>query len=130
MRRLLIRPGAIGDCILSFPALEYLKSDYTEVWISSAVAPLVRFADAVRPLSSTGIDLVGLRDLEAPARVWNTLRSVDSIVSWYGANREEFRNALSNTGVPCEFHAALPPADYDGHATDFFAEQAGAQAGL
>ena len=41
MRRLLIRPGAIGDCILSFPAMEYLKADYTELWISSAAVPLV-----------------------------------------------------------------------------------------
>ena len=130
MRRLLIRPGAIGDCILAFPALEYLRADYTEIWISSAVVPLVRFADVVCPLSSTGIDLVGVGDLDAPVRVWDALRGFDSIVSWYGANRAEFRDALCNTGVPCEFHAALPPADYAGHATDFFAGQVGAPAGL
>ena len=31
MRRLLIRPGAIGDLIVSLPALEFLRADYTDV---------------------------------------------------------------------------------------------------
>lgn len=32
MKRLLIRPGAIGDVILSLRALEAAGADYTEVW--------------------------------------------------------------------------------------------------
>lgn len=130
MRRLLIRPGAIGDCILSIPALRHLRAGYTEVWISSPVVPLADFADTVRPLASTGLDLVGIGDLEIPERLKNTLQSFDSIVSWYGANLPPFREALTSLGVPCEFHAALPPADYRGHATDFFAQQVGAPLGL
>ena len=66
----------------------------------------------------------------ALAPLKETLQSFDSIVSWYGANRPPFREALTSLGVPCEFHAALPPADYPGHATDFFAEQVGAPLGL
>ncbi|MGA8030492.1 MAG: hypothetical protein WB992_25395, partial [Bryobacteraceae bacterium] len=115
-RRLLIRPGAIGDCILSLPALEHLATDYTEVWISSPVVPLIQFADQVRALALTGIDLVGVGDLEMPALLKTKLQSFDSIFSWYGANRPEFREALLTTGAACEFHAALPPADYKGHA--------------
>ncbi len=130
MRRLLIRPGAIGDCILSLPALERLAVDYTEIWLPSAMVPLIRFASAVCPLSSTGLDLVGIGDLEMPARLRARLASFDSIVSWYGANREEFRQALLEVGVPCEFHRALPPAEYGEHAADFFAEQVGAARGL
>ncbi len=129
-RRLLIRPGAVGDCILSFPALEHLRTGYTEVWAPSPVVPLIRFADAVTALSATGLDLVAVGDLEIPATLTNKLRSFDSIVSWYGANRPEFREALSNLEVPCEFHRALPPADYAGHAIDFFAGQTGAPSGL
>ncbi len=129
MRRLLIRPGGIGDCILAFPALQHLKADYTEVWIPSPVLPLISFADAVRPLASTGIDLVGVGELEAPAHFKAALNGFDSVVSWYGANRPEFREALLSLGVPCEFHPALP-VDYGGHATDFFAEQVGAPMGL
>ncbi|MBV8552265.1 MAG: glycosyltransferase family 9 protein [Acidobacteriaceae bacterium] len=130
MRRLLIRPGAIGDCILGFPALESLKADYTEVWLPSSAVPLVQFAGAVRSLSSTSIDLAGLGGLEMPPRLYESLKSFDSIVSWYGAKREEFRQAIFETGVPCEFHPALPPAGYAGHATDFFASQVGAPQGL
>ena len=130
MRRLLIRPGAIGDCILSFPALEYLKADYTELWISSAVVPLVRFVDKVRPISSTGIDLVGVGDLAMNTALRETLLRFDSIVSWYGANRPAFREAIAALGVPCQFHAALPPPDCSAHATDFFAGQVGAPSGL
>ncbi|MBV9406113.1 MAG: hypothetical protein JO211_12280, partial [Acidobacteriaceae bacterium] len=130
MRRLLIRPGAIGDCILSLPALEHLKADYTEVWIPSPVVPLITFADTVRPLASTGIDLAGVGDLGIPAQLKATLKSFDSIVSWYGAKRSEFRETILGLGVPCDFHSALPPEGYGGHATDFFAQQVGAPGGL
>jgi heptosyltransferase III len=130
VRRLLIRPGAIGDCILALPALEYLRADYTEVWVPSVVVPLIRFADSVRAIPSTGIELVGVGELEMPAPLRTKLESFDSIVSWYGANRPEFRQALQFIGVPCEFHRALPPSDFDGHATDFFAQQAGAPLGM
>ena len=58
MLRLIIRPGGIGDCILSLPAIEYLRADYTEVWVPSGVVPVIRFAKA-RAIASTGIDLLG-----------------------------------------------------------------------
>lgn len=126
MRRLILRPGAIGDCLLSWPALEYLVADYTEIWISPAVVPLVQFAHKVRSLSATGIDVVAVGDREMPVELRDLLKSFDSIVSWYGSNRPEFRAALEETGVPCQFLQALPPADYPGHATAFFARQVGA----
>lgn len=129
MRRLLIRPGAIGDCIVALPALEHLAADYLEVWAPSAIVPLIRFAHRVRSLPSTGIDLVGVGDLKIPDGLKAELESFDSIVSWYGANRPEFRQALQNLGVACEFHPALPPHDYPGHAGDFFARQVGAPLG-
>ncbi|HEX3682689.1 MAG TPA: glycosyltransferase family 9 protein [Bryobacteraceae bacterium] len=129
MRRLLIRPGAIGDSIAAFPALEHLAADYTELWVPSAIVPLAPFAQRVRPLASTGIDLVGVGDLEMPGGLKAELESFDSIVSWYGANRPEFRQALLSLGVACEFHTALPPVGHAGHATDYFARQVGAALG-
>jgi len=86
--------------------------------------------DAVRPLASTGLDLVGVGELEIPSNLKERLQKFDAIVSWYGANRPSFRAALTSLGVPCEFHAALPPADVPGHAVDFFAQQVGAPLGL
>jgi lipopolysaccharide heptosyltransferase III len=126
LRRLLIRPGGIGDCIVSFPALEHLKADYTEVWVPGNVAPLVRFADRVCSIASTGLDLVGLPEVEPPAGLLERLRSFDSIVSWYGANREEFRVAVKELGLPFQFFEALPAGEPI-HAADFFLWQAGGQ---
>ncbi|HXA65485.1 MAG TPA: hypothetical protein VNV82_10045, partial [Bryobacteraceae bacterium] len=125
MRRLLIRPGAIGDSILSLPALECLRSDYTEVWVRSEVVPLVLFADCVRSIASTGLDRMGLEDVDPPAKLVALLRSFDSIVSWYGSNREEFRAQMNKLGVAIRFLDALPPAGESVHAADFFLKQAG-----
>jgi hypothetical protein len=92
------------------------------------VASLVRFADKVVSLASTGIGLVGVGDIATPPQFAEKLRGFDSIVSWYGANREEFRSALVD--FPCTFHRALPPDDDPRHAVDFFAAQVGAPDGL
>ena len=62
----MIRPGAIGDCIVSLPAIDSIKEDYKEVWTPSAVVPLVRRADLVDPISRTGLDLLGLPSLAPP----------------------------------------------------------------
>jgi len=126
VRRLILRPGGIGDCILALPALEHLRSAYTEVWISSPLVPLITIADCVRSLSSTGIDLVGIADREMAPALRTHLQSFDSIISWYGSARPEFRTAIEELAVPCEFLAALPPCEYAAHTTAFFSAQVGA----
>lgn len=117
--------------MLALPALEHLvaTSDYGEIWISSPVVPLISFGAQVRPLSSTGIDLVGLGDLPVPEKLAEKLRTFDSIVSWYGTNRPEFRGVIEKIGTHCEFLEALPPKGHTGHAADFFAAQVGAALG-
>src|SRR5215475_9842106 len=102
MRRLVIRPGAIGDVIVSLPALESLKTDYLEVWTASRTAPLIRFADRVRSIASTGLELAGVA--EPPPSLMDDLRAFDSIVSWYGSNRREFREAMRD--LPITFFPA------------------------
>ena len=125
MRRLIIRPGAIGDFIVSLPALECLRSDYLEVWVAAANTPLVRFADRVRGIGATGLDLLGVT--EPAPRLIDELRAFDSIVSWYGANRPEFRDLTQSLGLPFTFLTALPPeGPPDGakvHAADFYLDQ-------
>ncbi len=102
--------------------MEALRAEYTEVWVASQNVPLIRFADRVRAISSTGIDRIGIPGLEAPA-----LPEFDSIVSWYGANRPEFRAAVAH--LPFEFLTALPGPDVRMHAADFFLAQTGRAAG-
>ncbi len=126
MRRLIIRPGGIGDTILALPAMERLRATYTEVWVAAQNVPLVRGFDAVRAIASTGLDLAGLPDLDPPATLIERLRGFDSIVSWYGANRPEFRAAM--TELPFRFLDALPPEGAHIHATDFYLAQCGAEA--
>lgn len=118
MRRLLIRPGAIGDIITSLPALECLRGSYTEIWAPSAVLPLLTFADARHSIASTGLDLLELG--LAPEALTERLRQFDSIVSWYGSNRDEFRTAVAD--LPVTFFRALPPGAQ--HAVDFYLAQA------
>ncbi|MFN7997322.1 MAG: glycosyltransferase family 9 protein [Bryobacteraceae bacterium] len=121
MRRLLIRPGAIGDFIVSLPALECLRADYLEVWTSAANVPLARFADRARSIASTGLDLL---ELTGPTPVLlSTLRGFDSIVSWYGASRAEFRDSVRQLGLPFQFLPALPAANAGIHAVDFYLRQ-------
>ncbi len=129
MRRLIIRPGAIGDCILALPAMQHLAADYTEVWVPLPVVPLIQFADTVRSIASTGLDVLGIPDRETPESLRIRLQSFDSIVSWYGSTRPEFREVLSSINPRCEFYPALP-RDISLHATDFFAAQIGAPLGL
>ncbi len=122
MRRLVIRPGAIGDLIVSLPALECLRTEDYEVWTAAATAPLVRFADRTRAISSTGLDLLEISG--PPAGLFEALRRFDSIVSWYGANRPEFREAVRRLDLPFTFFPALPSEAAGMHAADFYLEQA------
>jgi len=123
LNKLLIRPGAIGDCILSLPALRHISTGDTEIWAPSPVLPLIQFA-RTRSIASTGLDLAGIGSFPIPE-----LGHFDEIVSWYGSNRPEFRAALKGTGIPCTFHPALPDSVNPLHATDFFAQQVGAPLG-
>ncbi len=123
MRRLLIRPGAIGDFLLCLPAMERLRAARTEVWAASRNLPLARFADRSRAIAATGLDLVGLPDVAPPAGLLDELRRFDSIVSWYGAGRAEFRQAVA--GLPFRFLAAVPPAGAGVHAADYYLRQVG-----
>ena len=118
----MIRPGAIGDFIVSLPALECLRTGYYEVWTAAAHVPLVQFADRVRAISSTGLDLLGIG--EPPAQLLESLGRFDSIISWYGSNRREVRDLTRDLGLPFAFFPALPAEGANQHATDFYLEQA------
>ena len=121
VRRLLIRPGAIGDFILSLPALECLRADYTEVWTAPQNVPLAQFADCARSIPSTGLDLLGITD--PGPRLLAELSSFDSIISWYGSNRQDFRRYVRDLDLPFTFFAALP-RDSTVHAAYFYLDQA------
>jgi heptosyltransferase-3 len=105
--------------------MESLQADYTEVWAAGVNVPLAGFADRARSIASTGLDRLGI---VAADDAIAALRSFDSIVSWYGTNRPEFRELTASLGLPFTFHTALPP-DSRLHASDFFLSQVGAPPG-
>jgi ADP-heptose:LPS heptosyltransferase len=128
IRRLIIRPGAIGDFILSLPAMESLRTGFLEVWGASANIPLVRFADRTRAIAATGLDLLGISGPDE--RLITCLRTFSSIVSWYGANRPEFRALTRELRLPFEFLTALPPPASEIHAADYYLRQAASLGGV
>src|SRR5205807_1798840 len=83
---------------------------------------LVRFADRARAIDSTGIELTGIT--HGPPE---ELADFDEVVSWYGTNRAEFRDAVH--GLPFRFFPALPPGAGGVHATDFYLAQVGCNPG-
>jgi len=125
LRRLLIRPGATGDFLVSLPALECLCADYTEVWAAVRNLPLARFAARTRSIHAAGLDMLGLPEVEPPARLIQELRGFDCIISWYGSNRPEFQEAVRRLGLPFRFLPALPARGPSRHAADFYMQQAG-----
>ena len=124
MRRLLIRPGGIGDVIVWLPALESLRADYTEVWVPGPLKPLVRRADRVEAIAATGLDGFGIPGRQAAPGLIRKLAGFDSIVSWYGGGWEEFPQAVRALNLPFHFFPALPPPNGPEHAVDYFLTQA------
>jgi len=124
VRRLLIRPGGIGDVIVSLPALESLRASYTEVWVPAAVVPLVQCADRVDSIVTTGLDSLGIPEREPPSALIERLAGFDSIVSWYGAARDDFRAAVETLDLPFHFFPALPHANGTVHVVDWYLKQA------
>ena len=127
MRRLVIRPGAIGDTIVGLPALERLCSaaDDAEIWAPARNLPLLRHIAPVRSFAAVQLDLL---EIDPPQALIKRLRSFDEIVSWYGAAREELGAALDSVGVRYRLLRALPPEGSGCHAVDFYLRLAGFEA--
>lgn len=117
---LVIRPGAIGDAIVSLPAVAWLKP--AEIWCPEQNIPLFEHIAPARSLVAEGLDSFVL-----PPRTLEKLSRFRRIVSWYGAQREDFRSQVRN--LPFEFHRAIPPEGCGVHAADYYLAQVGAPPG-
>ena len=128
MRRLVIRPGAIGDTIVSLPTLEYLCRGHSgveaEIWAPARNLPLLKHIAPARAFTEVQLDLL---EIDPPAALIERLKSFDEVVSWYGMAREEFRAALEATGVRVQLLTAIPPQGAGCHAVDFYLQQVGAE---
>jgi len=128
VKRLLIRPGALGDTIVWLPAAEYCLRDGGEIWCAGANVDVVSHLAPSRAIEGSGLDLLELPGAKVPEALIESLRSFDEIHSWYGTKRAEFREAIARLGVKARFHAALP-AEGGCHAADYYLQQVGARPG-
>jgi heptosyltransferase-3 len=99
--------------------MESLRADYTEVWCAGQNVPLARFADSAQSIVTSGLDGLGLLPSE---HVVERLRGFDSVISWYGSGRPEFRELVRDLRLPFIFLPALP--DGREHAVEFYDRQA------
>ncbi len=125
MTVLAIQPGAIGDLVLSLPALRWLRQTLggrgMEIWAQRATLPLLEhpaYADRARPLAETGLDSYPL-----PARTLAALESFDTVVSWRGASLPELVAAVQAVHPRAYFLQQFPPAEPPVHLTDFRSAQ-------
>lgn len=123
MRRLFIRPGAIGDCLCWLPSLAAIGPEEAEVWAPGTVLPLLELAPRRRNLASTGFSLLGIPGARLPEGLIDTLRGFEEILSWSGGNQPELREACERLQLPIHFFAALPNRDSADHVSDWFLRQ-------
>ncbi len=121
MSLLVIQPGAIGDLVLSLPALRWLREGLgaqgMEVWAERPNLPLVdhpAYADRGRPLAETGLDSYPL-----PAGTLQTMKAFEVVVSWRGANLPELAASVTAAHPRAYFLPQLPPPDGCIHLTEF-----------
>lgn len=130
MRRLYIRPGAIGDCLCWLPVLAAIGASDSEVWAPGAVLPLLGLAPRRRNLASTGFSLLGIPGARRPAELIESLRAFDEILSWSGWNQPDLAATLRALELPVHFFPALPSGSASEHVSDLFLRDTRAWHGL
>lgn len=123
MRRLFIRPGAIGDCLCWLPTLAAIGPGDSEVWVPGSVLPLFKLAPRRRNLASTGFSLLGIPGARIPNTLIETLRGFDEILSWSGWNQLVLQEACARSKLPIRFFEALPGSSSGEHVSDWFLRQ-------
>lgn len=110
MRLLSIIPGAIGDLVVTLPAVAWLQSHLRparlELWVARGHLPLARslgYVDTAEALQDTGIESYPPRQ-ECLGR----MRTFDRIISWWGSGNPEFVDRIRATHPRVDFLRALP----------------------
>lgn len=110
MHLLSIIPGAIGDFILTLPAVAWLQSrlrpDRMELWVARGNLPLARslgYADTAQALQDTGIESYPPRQ-----ECLRRMLAFDRIISWWGSGNPQFVNRIRATHPRVDFLRALP----------------------
>ena len=110
MHLLSIIPGAIGDFIVTLPAVAWLQSrlrpDRMELWVARGNLPLARslgYVDSAEALQDTGIE-----SYPPGQECLRRLRTFDRIISWRGSGNPEFVGRIRAIHPRVDFLRALP----------------------
>ena len=110
MHLLSIIPGAIGDFVLTLPAVAWLQShlrpDRMELWVARGHLPLARSlgtVDTAEALQDTGIE-----SYPPGQECLRRLRTFDRIISWWGSGNPEFVDRIRAIHPRVDFLRALP----------------------
>ncbi len=121
MSILAIQPGAIGDLVLSLPALRRLRSAAgpggMEIWCERNGLALVEhpaYCGRARPLAETGLDSYPL-----PARTLEAMKAFDVVISWRGAGQPELVSAVTAAHQRAVFLPPFPQPATGVHLADF-----------
>lgn len=126
MRRILvIRTGAIGDCILTFPVLSALRRIWPDADLHVMGAPSILdlaihagYAQACFSIDRSDMAPLFIRDAALPASITDFISRYDLVLSYLPDLDGVFRENLRRIGVPhCAMIAPRPPADVRYHIT-------------
>ena len=126
MEILLIHPGALGDIILSLPAIELLRKRLPSASVTMAgnvdhLAPIITgYAERTFSISALPLHRLYARGPLPPedARFWN---SFGRIVSWTGAENPEFARKLQEIHPDARVAAWRPKPGEPRHVSQLFA---------
>lgn len=113
MRVLVIRPGGLGDLLLTLPALahlaERLRAEIEIAGDPERLALLEGSPYCTAALSLESLGLYALFTADPPPELLARLRAYDAVVSWFGAGDPTYRAHLEALAVPVVVARSTPP---------------------
>jgi heptosyltransferase III len=123
---LVIHPGALGDVLLSVPALRVLRAGGTTITLAAqprigALLVALGIADAATAFDTLGLDtLFTDAPLAADAPLIRRLRAASQVVCWFGARDADFTRrlrVLAPSAVVAPPHLEVGPHGRSGAAS-------------
>lgn len=114
MRVLVIRPGGLGDLLLTLPTLAHLAERLrAEIEIAGDPERLALLEGSPYCTAALSLERLGLHPLftsDPPPELLVRLRAYDAIVSWFGAGDPTYRAHLEALGPRVVVARSTPPA--------------------
>lgn len=125
---LIIRPGALGDLIVTLPALKAIRNHFhgahIEIMGYMPFLEIVKgrfYVDTTSRFDQANISPLFIKDTQIPVSLIKRFSRMDLIISFVLDKEQIFIENLKATGAPCVIHYEPFPQD-NVHITDHFLE--------